>query len=154
MPLPSHVAKTDNKTTPNKMFKINNQALYSQSLNYFARAIVMKNMHNHILAHIDTDVKIKKVYHLIYKFGVVINQNNIRFVKGKIQWKKPKKDFIPNWDADNLASIWKKAGNDALVMSGILKDDFINVINITSYAFEFVEELEDSFLEITLKYEE
>ena len=44
MPLPSHVAKTDNKAIPNKMFKINNQALYSQSLNYFARAIVMKNM--------------------------------------------------------------------------------------------------------------
>lgn len=154
LPLITHVAKTNNKYAADKMFKINNQALYSQSLNRYARAIVIDNMHKHILKYIDVDRKIKKVHHLIYKFGTVINHDTVRIYKGKVSWKKPDIDYVPRWDANNLSDVWVKAGNDAIVMSGLLDDDNVSIVNPTTYYFTFVDDLADAFLEITLNYYE
>lgn len=151
-PLITHIAKTNNKIVANKMFKINNQAFYSQSLNRFSRAIVVENMHNYVISNLNTDVKgITKVEHILYEFRVVRNFNNIRFIRGKLSWKKPDKNYDINWDVNNIADIWIKTGNDSLTLAGILKDDNASVINLTSYRVVFVDDIKDMTIEIILK---
>ena len=153
-PLITHIAKTNNKIAADKMFKINNQSFYSQSLNRFARAVVVANMQDYVVSHVRDKITIKKSEHILYHFKVVKNFSNIRMIKGKLHWKKPEKDYIPNWDVNNLSDVWIKIGNDSLTLAGIIKDDNASVINLTSYKVSYVDDIKDMTLTIAIKYYE
>jgi hypothetical protein len=155
MRLPTHIAKTNNKSAPNKFIKINSQSIYNGSLNTFSRAIVVENMHYFVEWNIPSAIiglKLTKVKEIIYEFRTVINHGDIRRVKGKISWKKPGPGYIPSWDLNNLSDIWVKTGNDALVLSGVLSDDNAGVIRDTRYRFVEVEDIDDLELVITIIY--
>lgn len=153
---PTHIAKTDNKIASNKMIKINNQAIYNGALNRFARNIVMKNLHDYISKNL-------LLYKHLYKreshsfpmnikviIYTVINHGNISMRSGKLIWKLPEEDYKPNWDIENLASIWIKAINDSLTLTGFIPDDNISYINSISYEYIEVKDFEDRKIEIHL----
>lgn len=132
------------------------QSIYNSNLNRFSRNIVMTNLHDYLISQIKPfksaflkkgiayPIKIKIVVH------TVINHGSISMRNGKLCWKFPKKTYIPNWDIENLASIWVKAFNDSLVILKMIPDDNINYVNNVEYKFEKVEDLKDRKLEIII----
>lgn len=151
---PTHIAKTNNKFAPNKMIKLNNQAIYNGALNRFARNIVMTNLHNYVIKEIKTDLQPPLETFplwLVIEIHTVKNHGSISMRKGKICWKAPELDYKPNWDIENLASIWVKAINDSLTMCGIIPDDNIEYINQISYKFVKVKNLDDRKIVIKIK---
>lgn len=151
---PTHIAKTDNKVAPNKMLKINNQAIYNGSLNRFSRNIVIKNLHNYIsnnlLLYKGLYKRESHNYPLSIKIIIytVINHGNISMRNGKVNWKPPKKGYKPTWDIENLASIWIKAINDSLTLNGFIPDDNIAYIDNISYEYIEVKNFKDRKIEI------
>lgn len=153
---PTHIARTNNKVAANKMIKINNQSIYNSNLNRFARNIVMDNLHNYLS-------KLFKPYLSIYKreppafplkitvnFYTVINHGSISMRSGKLCWKYPKKNYIPNWDIENLATIWIKAICDTLVKCKFFPDDNVKYLSSISYNYYEIEKLEDRKIEIEI----
>jgi len=146
MPLLTHVPKTDNKKAPNKYIKINNQAIYNGALNTFARAIVVENLHKYFSDSIPDEylgLKLEKVKSIEYQFLTVRNHGSIQRRSGLKTWKPAKKDYVPNWDLNNLSDLWVKIGNDALVLSGVLADDNVGVIPKTSYSYVEVDHIDE-----------
>ena len=149
---PTHIAKTDNKIADNKMLKINNQAIYNGYINRFTRNIVMANLHNYI----KSELKVLKQPIFTYPVSITVsiytvkNHGSISMRSGKVCWKPVKKNYIPTWDIENLASIWIKAINDSLVQEGIIPDDNIDYINSIKYKYYEVEKLEDRKIEIII----
>lgn len=154
---PTHIAKTNNKTKSNKMIKVNNQAIYNSNLNRFSRNIVMKNLHNYLIKEIKPykETFLRESYRPPFEIEItiftVINHGSISMRDHKISWKYPTEDYIPNWDIENLATIWIKAICDSLVMLKIIPDDNISYINKISYKFKEVENLTDRKLVIKIK---
>jgi len=153
MPLITHIPKTDNKKAPNKYIKINGQSIYNGSLNTFARAIVVNNLHKFFSDSIPEEylnLKLEKVKHIEYRFHTVINHGSIQRRNGVKTWKPAKKDYVCNWDLNNLSDIWVKTGNDSLVLSGVLADDNVGIIPKTSYEFVEVDHIDDLELTVTI----
>ena len=75
--------------------------------------------------------------------------------KGKLSWRKPKDDYIPKWDVDNLW-IWIKCFQDTLVEMGMIDDDNCKIIpNSGEIEFIPVEDFEDRKLVFELsKYKQ
>ena len=153
---PTHIAKTDNKYAPNKMQKINNQAIYNGAINRFTRAIVMNNLHAYLARELHQYLplffKETKTYPVCVDVEVhtVINHGDISMRKGKICWKRAKINYEPGWDVENLASIWIKALNDVFTKSGFIPDDNVKYISCVSYKFVEVASLEDRKLIIKI----
>lgn len=155
---PTHVAKTNNKHKVNKMFKINNQAIYNGSINRFSRAIVMNNMHTWLKDKFD-EVNLTrytpKTYpvQLILRIHTVINHGNVRWSikENRSTCSIPKEDYKPTWDEDNLSSIWIKAIKDSLTEYGFWKDDDVSLCRGTDSLVEFVDSFEDRKIEIGFK---
>lgn len=155
LPLYTHIPKTNNKTKANKMFKVNNQAIYNGSLNKFARAIVVQFAHDLVMNCIPDEyfgLKLSKVESIHYEIRTVINHGTIRMLKGEKKWTKAKPGYKPNFDIENIASFWTKVGNDALVQAGVLEDDNVSVIKKISYEFTEVKHIDDLELEVIVKY--
>lgn len=155
MPLLTHVARTDNVRAPNKYWKINNQALYSSTLDKFSRAIVVENMHKYIINCLDDsllNLKIEKIQWIHYIFHTVRNHGSVSRRSGKICWKPAEPDYKSNWDLNNISDIWIKTGNDALVLAGLLVDDNTDVISKTKYEMVTVDHIDDLELEIIITY--
>lgn len=155
MPLITHIAYTQNKIKANSLMKINGQSIYNGALNKFKRAIVVENMHYYFVYNIPEkmlNLNIKKVKSIAYIFHTVINHGDIRRIKGVRRWKKPSKDYVPNWDIENLSSIWVKTGNDALVIGKVLSEDNVGVVQKVMYGFNEVEDVDDLELEVIIKY--
>ena len=155
MPLLTHVAITNNKKAKNKYWKINNQALYSGSLNQFSRAIMVENMHHFMINSFDSsifDLKLEEIYSIHYVFNTVRNHGAVTRRLGKICWKPVKDEYKSNWDLNNISDIWIKTGNDALVLAGVLVDDNTDVINKTMYQMKIVDHIDDLELQIIIKY--
>jgi hypothetical protein len=155
MPLLTHVSKTDNKKTPNKYWKINNQALYSGTLNQFSRAIVVEKLHHYMINSFKSeifDLKIEKIFSIHYVFYTVRNHGAITRRLGKISWKPVTETYKSNWDLNNISDIWIKTGNDALVLAGVLVDDNTDVIDKTMYQMKVVDHIDDLELEIIITY--
>lgn len=152
---PTHVAKTNNKTKENKMFKINNQAIYNGSLHKHARAIVMRNMHNWIINKLkESNVHKNKPtgpVQLILTIYTVKNHGSIQWRKGGVTWKYPSEEYIPTWDEDNLSAIWIKAIKDSLSEYSFWSDDNVYVCRGTNSMIEFVDDIEDRRIEIGFK---
>ena len=153
---PTHIARTDNKVAVNKMIKINNQSIYNGGLNRFARNIVMTNMHKYLRKQLKPYVKTWKREKVVFPISIdltictVVNHGSISMRSGKICWKYPKEGYEPNWDIENLATIWIKALNDTLTELGFIPDDNIVYIHKISYNFKDVEDLKDRALIILI----
>lgn len=154
IPLITHIPKTDNKFAPNKMTKISGNLLYSQSLSRFQRAIVIKNLHNYIAEYLIPyeNLNISKIKLLTYKYYTVKNYGSISYRNNKICWKPVKKNYIPNYDLDNINSIWQKSANDSLTISKVITDDNVNVINDVRYNITFVKDITEQKIEIIIDY--
>jgi hypothetical protein len=156
MPLITHIAYTQNKIAADRMMKINGQRIYDGSLNKFKRAIVVENMHYYVVYNLPDEalnLNIKKVKSIAYIFHTVINHGNISRKKNGMRiWKKAAANYVPNWDIENLSSIWVKTGNDALVIGKVISDDNVGVIQKVMYGFNEVEDVDDLELEIIIKY--
>lgn len=155
MPLPTHVAKTNNKKAPNKYWKVNYQDIYSGNLHHFSRVVVVENMHHFIINSLKSDVldlKIHKTIRIEYIFHTVINHGDIRRRLGKTLWKPAPIDYQVTWDLNNLSDIWVKTGNDALTLAGVLVDDNAGVIRKSSSEFIIVDHIDDLELEINIIY--
>lgn len=141
---PTHIAKTDNKIAPNKFIKITNQSIYNGTLNRFARAIVVNNMHDFVIENVPKGFKVKTPCKPKYEFYTVRNHGNIRRTKnGELSWKPPKSNFEATWDDDNLAFLWMKTIRDALTKAGVWKDDNVDYVRGGDYDLFFVNKLED-----------
>lgn len=151
---PTHIAKTNNKVAANKFIKINNQSIYNGALNKFGRAIAVENMHDYISLEVKKSgyagTNIDKQCDIRYKFYTVLNHGSISMRKGVIHWKPSSSNYIPNWDIENLASIWIKTGNDTLVKEGVIVDDNVSIIRSVTYEFIEVEDLTDRKIEIEI----
>ena len=155
MTLPSHIASTNNKRAANKYWKINNQAIYNGSVDKFKRAVIVENMHNLVMNSLPQsalNLKIDKVKNITYIFNTVRNHGSISRRLGKTCWKPAKKDYVSNWDSNNISDIWVKTGNDALTLAGVITDDNTDVINNTTYRMEVVDHIEDLKLQIIITY--
>lgn len=156
---PTHIAKTDNKIAPNKMMKINNQAIYNGAINRFSRAIVMNNLHNYLALQVQPYLaafqREPPVFPICVDLEVhtVLNHGHISMRKGKTCWKPASPTYEPGWDVENLASIWIKALNDVFTRLGFIKDDNVKYISCVSYRFEEVRNLEDRKLVIKIDEE-
>ena len=155
IPLPTHIRKTANKVKADKYVKINNQLIY-QGVNHFTRAIIVTNLHAHISEEINPEFKNLKIdsnnIRLLYEFYTVINHSTARKTAKGISWNPAKKDYSPDWDLDNLADLWSKAGNDTLVLEGVIKDDNVGFVKEETTRFIEINELYDARIELTINY--
>lgn len=155
MPLITHIAYTDNKIKSNKVMKINGQTIYNGALNKFKRAMVVNNLHYYFDYNIPYEMlgmnltRVKKIH---YIFHTVLNHGNISMRKGVRVWLKPKANYQPNWDLENLASIWTKTGNDALSLAKVISDDNVKVLKKCVYELREVEHIDDLELEVRIYY--
>ena len=155
---PTHVAKTDNKVAPNKMIKINNQAIYNGYINRFTRNTVIGNMHSWLMGRLKLVwIPAKSILPLDLPVSITVNiytvknHGSISMRSGKLCWKPVKASYKPNWDIDNLASIWIKCICDVLVKEGIIPDDNIENVNKISYKYFEVQDIKDRKLVIIIK---
>ena len=147
----THIAKTRNKTAPNKFIKINNQLIYNSNLSRFPRNIVMDNLHTYLIKYITSFITTKLInppYQVLLDVYVPINYGDVsrRIKKGipYICWNEPKEDYEPTWDIDNLGDIWLKVFKDALQLSGVLENDHVGFIKANGPAtFHQIQDLKD-----------
>lgn len=149
----THVEKTDNKVAPNKFIKINNQTIYNGAITRFTRNTVITNMHDYIDSELSKHILVPFVgaVEVSFKIRTVINHGSISRRNGKINWKKASKNYTPNWDIENLSSIWIKCINDVLVKRKILFDDNVKFIKKISYEFEEVDDISKREIVIEIK---
>lgn len=154
---PTHVAYTKNKIKEDKMVKINNQTIYNGKINRFSRNTVMQNLHAFLKPKIKpykaSFIKSGLTYPLHIKISIhtVINHASIAMRKGKVSWNMPKDGYMPNWDIENLSTIWIKAICDVLTSLGFIPDDNIMYVKGIEYEFVEVEELDDRKIVIQFK---
>lgn len=150
---PTHIAKTNNITKVNKMWKINSQGIYNGAIHRFTRAIVINNMHTYIfdqlnpqdLQHI-TDPVILQLD--IY---IPINYATVRMTKKGVSWKPPAVDYKPTVDEDNISWIWNKCIKDCLTLLNVWPDDNIMHCRGTHSQVHFIDDLKDRRIEISFK---
>lgn len=150
---PTHIAKTRNKVAPDKFIKVNNQSIYNSNLNRFARNIVMSNLHSYLEPILkpfkgcfrDFPVKVTVSIYTVKNHGSISRRG------GKICWKPATKTYKPNWDIENLATIWIKAINDSLTKEGIIPDDNIMFIDEIRYKYHEVSHIDKRKLIIEIK---
>ena len=149
---PTHIAKTNNKIAPNKMLKINNQAIYNGFISRFTRNIVVNNMKDYVKSNISKNLQIHNFpVYIEFHIYTVRNHGSISMRNGKVCWKPSKKDYKPNWDIENLATAWIKVICDSLIDLKIIPDDNVEFVKGISYKFIEVEQLQDRKIKIIIK---
>lgn len=155
MPLLTHIAKTQNKFAKDKFWKINNQRIYDGSLNPFARALIVDNMHKYIISHIPLEYRtlyLKRTNLVRYEFYTVVNHGDISRRSDRLCWKPAIENYKIGWDLNNMSDFWVKVGNDALTLGGVIEDDNVGVIHRTAYSFNMVDHIDKLKLNIIIKY--
>lgn len=151
---PTHLPKTNNVKVPNKMWKVNGNAIYSKALNEFARAVVVKNAHDYIVNKIKEqkldNLKLNGSMVIVYEITTVYNHSTISLRNGNLTWKPPAKMYDPNWDIENLASFWTKVGNDSLTIAGVIIDDNVRFIKGTSHIFHECNHIDERLMQIKI----
>lgn len=140
---PTHVAITKNKRAPDRYVKVNSQGIYNGAIARFGRNVAVKNLHKYFLQHIPRGTVIEPPVKIKYIIKTVVNHGSIMRRNNKIHWKYPDKEYIPNWDIENLAGILIKTGNDSLVKAKVIPDDSIEYLHNIEYEFQPVRDLED-----------
>ena len=152
---PTHLPYTKNKTKANKFTKLNYQNVYNGKVAKFARAILVDNLHEYIATELLIQkikpIKLTKAITIKYTIYTVINHGSINRRDNEIKWTPATKGYVPNWDIENLANLWTKAGNDTLVLKGIIPDDNVKYVKGISYEFVEVKDFEDR--KIVISYE-
>lgn len=148
----THIAKTNNKKSPNKFIKINNQLIYNSNLNRFARNIVVTNLHNYLIPYIKEQIPLTFTdypYQISLEIHVPINYGDVsRRIDSLgipyICWKEPKEDYVPKWDIGNLGELWLKVFEDSLQLAEVIENDSVGFINIHGpIIFKRVDTIED-----------
>lgn len=153
---PTHIAKTNNKTKPNKYWKINSQAIYSGVIGRFQRAIIVNNLHKYIIDKLSQQELpiITSPVQLVLRIYIPINYSDVRRRKdGTLSWNIPKEDYIPNNDEDNIRWIWEKTIKDSLTKLGVWEDDSLQWCIGTDSKVIFVDDIEKRKIKISFKYE-
>lgn len=141
---PFHMPYTDNKKAANKYVKLNYQTIYNGKINRFARAILMDNLHKYIISQIPKGLVVTNFpVRIKYTIRTVINHGGISRRGGKLIWKYPSEHHVPEWDIENLANIWIKAGNDALSIRKVIPDDNVSYVLGTAHEFEQVDDIKN-----------
>lgn len=151
---PTHIAKTNNKVKENKFWKINSQGIYNGSITRFTRAIVINNMHEYIINELKNQKlpKVNKPVQLQLDIYIPINYSDVRRKKsGEISWKKPKDNYEPTNDEDNISWIWTKSIKDCLSKLKVWEDDTMYWCRGTDSMIYFVDDIKDRKIEIYLK---
>lgn len=150
---PTHICKSEGNKPTSKHWKVNNQSIYNGSLHPMSRAVVVKHMHNYLIDKFKKAnlPKIKGVVQVDVIIRVPINYSTVRRIKGKTSWKKPKNDYEPNWDEDNLTAIWTKVIRDSLTIYGCIEDDKVSFVRGGYRGIEFVDHIKDRELIIKIK---
>jgi hypothetical protein len=149
---PTHIAVSDNKIKANKFIKLNGQNIYNDNLNRFKRAHAMNHLHNYIMSILPkTEVPIYRKVKIKYDFFTVINHGDIRRMKsGFLTWLEAKDNYEPDWDIENLASIWIKAINDCLQKAKIIKNDNVKYVTGVSYDFHEIQSYQQRKIVVTI----
>jgi hypothetical protein len=144
------LAKNKKPGSSSPYFKIGGNAFYSQSLNYFTRAFVVKELHKFISSYVPQKIKITDpviieiLYYCPRNMGDVAIGRDKQTGEYKIRWKPYNKDYKSDWDIQNLDSIWSKVIIDELrgkihngikVTEGILQDDSVDYVRRGEYEF-------------------
>lgn len=155
---PTHIAITNNKTAPNKYIKINNQGLYSGNIHHHSRSVAVENIHSYLNAELDKHILfygktvVDVPVQLVIRIFTVLNHGDIRRNKdGRYMWKESKDNYEPNWDEDNLRSIWEKCIKDCLTAKGFWKDDIVSICRGIDSLVEFVDDVEDRRIELNFR---
>lgn len=151
---PIHIPITNNKKAPNKYVKVNAQSIYNGAIARFGRAAAVKNLHEYFLSHIKESVMIDYPVKIKFIIKTVINHGSISRRNGKICWNYRADDYIPNWDIENLASIFIKTGIDSLVKAGTIPDDSVQYVKNIEYEFQEVDTLEDREIIVVINRKE
>ena len=136
--------------------KIGYNKIY-ESGHYSTRAALVATMHGYIEKHIPENLTIegpietRLIVFAPINFGVMKMVLDKETGRRKVSWNPAPPDYVPNWDIDNLASIWLKCLNDVLIKKGILPYDTVKYLRKTTYEFIPVSNFKDRKLVYSLK---
>lgn len=149
------------KNSPDVYYKINNQSIYNSAIRGHSRRLFVGNMHEYIKNEIKSQIKPQHITNLsiIKKFPVkleftfytVVNHGGVRLQNESIHWKEPAESYQPNWDIENLATIWIKVFNDVLVELCIIPDDNVKYVKGISYTFVPVKSFDKRKIVVNIK---
>jgi len=140
----------------NKWKKIGYNAIHA-SPHFTMRNAFVGAMHTYIEKHIPKNLSIEGPVTTEIVVYAPVNYGNVKSLmdrttnKRKLSWKPPSKDYKPNWDIFNLAAVWLKSLDDAIIKAGILPDDNIEHFQGFGGRFVPVENLEDRKLVYIIK---
>lgn len=144
------LAKSPKAGSKSPYFKISGNALYSQNLQYFSRAFVIKELHKFVNPYIPKDFKIDVPVAIEILYCCPRNMGDVAIGKDKqtgeykIRWKAYQQAYKADWDIQNLDSVWAKVIADELrgridngikVGDGILEDDSVDFVQRGEYEF-------------------
>lgn len=140
---------THAQISKNKWVKISGNTFYSGT-HYIIRNKVFQVMHTYINEYLPKDVMFSQIKTEM-TIKVPINYGTVRRTKSQgVSWKKPKPDYIPNWDIDNIAWPWTKAIFDTIVQNNIVPDDTIKYIVGNSYKFEECKSMDERLINLKI----
>jgi len=126
----------------NKWKKIGYNAIHA-SPHFTMRNAFVGAMHTYIEKHIPKGLKIEGpvktevIIHAPLNYGNVKSLMDKKTGVRKLSWKPPAEGYKPNWDIFNLAAVWLKSLDDAVIHAGILPDD--NIEYFQGFGGSFVE---------------
>lgn len=132
----------------NKWKKIGYNAIY-MCPHFHVREKFTSSIHSYINKYLPKDLIIEgpvTTEVIIYaprNYGNVKSLINKLTGQRQLSWKCPTENYVPNWDIFNLAAVWIKSLDDAIVRAGILPDDNINYVNGFSGRFIEIENFKD-----------
>ena len=157
------------KETLKRFMKVNGQALYSGTMNRFARQKMVNFLKNYFTDCLKQFIKSNnkstsfklfksyKAYNLKLYVGVPVNYSSLQFIykSQSFRWSTPKKGYpvkqdTVTFDLDNL---WPyiKTFQDSLGDSKLIKDDKASILTSTGHiTYIPVETIEDRYLEFHL----
>ena len=109
------------------------------------------NIHKYIISQFANQElpKITSPVQLQLDIYIPINYGSVARRKGEISWKKPKEDYTPTADEDNISWIWNKCIKDCLTKLKVWDDDTMYWCRGTNSLVHFIDELEDRRIEIS-----
>lgn len=111
--------------------KVNVNNVYG-AVNYHVRDKLVRHLKAFLKGQIPKSVYFTKFPLKVYmEMHLPINYGTVRRRKtdGKIMWNPPTKDYVVNWDYDNIVDAWYKTLQDSLTSSGIIPNDTVSHID-------------------------
>lgn len=146
--------KTHANKSANKFVKLNGNAIYSGSMHRFTRAKVVNELHEYFGTYLAPfkGLNLKGPLKITLRIYTVLNHGSISMRKGILTWKPVKPGYIPNWDIENLYSLYSKVINDTLTIENVIEDDNVKVVTCLSCEFIEVKNIADRKIEILIDY--